>query len=780
MADGPGGPCSMRAREQSSAVAIRVLGVVQGVGFRPFVYRLATELNIVGHVRNTSEDVSILAQGPPPHVDEFVRRLRTDAPPLAHIREIAVAAVPVQELSGFEILASTFDPTKGQMVSPDVATCEECLAELLDEDDRRYRYPFTNCTNCGPRFTIIRDMPYDRPNTTMDVFDMCDDCRVEYEDPLNRRFHAQPNGCPVCGPHVTLLDAGGRVVDKADPIAATARLLERGHIVAIKGLGGYLLACDATSGAAVQRLRDRKCRPSKPLAVMVRDVQRAEAHCEIDEAERSLLTSAAAPIVLLRWRDGSSICREVAPSLRFLGVMLPYTPLHHTLLRECPRPLVMTSGNLSEEPIVADNQEALERLAGIADYFLAHNRGIHSRYDDSVVMVVDGAPQFLRRARGYAPRPIELPFDAGHVLAVGPQLKNTFCMTKGRSAFVSQHIGDLDSLETLEHFEETIELYRHLFRIEPELVAHDLHPDYPSTSFALQYAGNAMPAVAVQHHHAHIAGCMVENGTTSPVIGVAFDGAGLGTDGAIWGGEFLVCTLENMRRVGQLEYMPLPGGDSATLNPYRTAISYVTSLLGSGALARCRGLLADLQERETEIIVRQVERRLNTPDTSSMGRLFDVVSAMLGVRKTVSYEGQAAIELEMAAHSHGAVFPEGGYRFDIDDSGGFQTVRLASVVAAVLEDTESGQSRPLVAARFHEAVARMTVDVCNRIRQDTGLAVVALSGGVFQNRLLLHRTSMLLKQESFEVLTHTSLPANDGCISLGQAVVAASARKTRE
>ena len=471
----------MDAEERTNAVAIRVLGVVQGVGFRPFVYRLATELGVAGHVRNTSEDVSILAEGSASHIETFVHRLREDAPPLARIRNLAVTTTQPQGLSKFSILESTFDPSKGQLVSPDVATCESCLADILDEDNRRYRYPFTNCTNCGPRFTIIRDMPYDRRHTTMDAFQMCDECRAEYEDPLNRRFHAQPNACPVCGPHLTLVDSRGHTLDSDDALADTARLLKTGSIVAIKGLGGFLLACDATSPETVTLLRKRKRRPDKPFAVMVRDLMEARQHCCVNDAEQTLLTSTAAPIVLLPWREESNICREVAPGLSFMGIMLPYTPLHHILLRECQRPLVMTSGNLSEEPIVADNEEALERLAGIADYFLLHNRPIHSRYDDSVVMVADHIPQFLRRARGYAPSPIDLPFDAPQVLAVGPQLKNTFCLTKGHTAFVSQHIGDLETREAEAAFERVLEDLMRMYRVTPEIVAHDLHPAYLST-----------------------------------------------------------------------------------------------------------------------------------------------------------------------------------------------------------------------------------------------------------------------------------------------------------
>lgn len=765
----------MDVEERRNAVVIRVLGVVQGVGFRPFVYRLATELAIVGHVRNTSEDVSILAEGPASRVNEFVRRLREDAPPLARIRHLSVTNTQPQGASHFAILESSFDPSKGQLVSPDVATCDACLADIFDTNNRRYRYPFTNCTNCGPRFTIIRDMPYDRVNTTMDRFKMCEDCRIEYEDPLNRRFHAQPNACPVCGPRLTLLDSKGNSVDTVDPLASTARLLDTGNIVAIKGLGGFLLACDATSADAVELLRERKRRPAKPFAVMVRDMEEARNHCDINNDEQSLLSSSAAPIVLLRWKkEESNICEEVAPRLGFMGIMLPYTPLHHVLLRDCSRPLVMTSGNMSEEPIAADNDEALERLCGIADYFLIHDRPIHSRYDDSVMMVANSTPQFLRRARGYAPNPIDLPFDAPEVLAVGPQLKNTFCLTKGRTAFVSQHIGDLDSVETLDHFEKTINLYRHLFKVEPQLVVHDLHPDYPSSGYARQLASKGMPTLAVQHHHAHAVSCMVENGIADPVIGVAFDGAGLGTDGAIWGGEFLVCDHRTMRRAGHLEYMPLPGGDAATMRPYRTATAYVMSLLGERSLERSPMLAATLSPAERDVILRQIEGRLNTPDCSSMGRLFDAVSALVGLREVVSYEGQAAVELETEAHQYHSDAPIGRYVFDVESNSGVHIVRIAPVLSGVLKDIETQADIPTIAASFHEAVAQMAVEVCRRVREQNGITRVALSGGVFQNRLLLQRTMSLLSDDGFMPLVHTALPANDGCISLGQAAIAAS------
>ena len=489
-------------------LSIRVRGIVQGVGFRPFVYRLARDAGLSGWVRNTSEGVHIEVDGPRQSTGAFLRELRENAPPLSHIEEVKTEELPRRGFVQFEIRDSLFEEGKSQLVSPDVATCPDCLQELLDTTDRRHRYPFTNCTNCGPRFTIITDMPYDRPNTTMKSFTMCPTCQAEYDDPLDRRFHAQPNACPSCGPSLKLLDANGAPVECVDPLARTSTLLKEGSIVAVKGLGGFLLACDATSSQAATLLRDRKQRPAKPFAVMVKDLEVAAQHCNFSQQEASLLASPAAPIVLVRWKNSSTICHEVAPGLLYLGLMLPYTPLHHVLLRDCDVPLIMTSGNLSEEPIAADNDEALRRLADIADYFLVHNRPIHSRYDDSVAMIVDESIQMLRRARGYAPSPVELPYESPRVLATGAQTKNTFCFTKGHHAFVSQHIGDLDSVETLDHFETTVRLYTSLFRAEPELVAHDFHPDYLSTRYAREMAERGLKACAVQHHHAHIAACM--------------------------------------------------------------------------------------------------------------------------------------------------------------------------------------------------------------------------------------------------------------------------------
>ena len=754
-------------------VTLRIEGVVQGVGFRPYVYRLASSLGLAGSVRNTSRNVTIEVEGSPDKVEEFIRRLPREAPPLARIHDVATEDSPPRNADRFEILESVSDKAKGQLVSPDIATCRACLAELLDHTDRRYRYPFTNCTNCGPRFTIIVDMPYDRPNTTMASFAMCPQCGAEYTDPTDRRFHAQPNACPVCGPSLRLLRGDGCEEPCADVVARTAALLDEGHIVALKGLGGFLLACDATAPEVVGKLRERKRRPSKPFAVMVRDIETARLHCDLTEEEEALLSSPAAPIVLARWRAASTVCAEVAPCLSFLGVMLPYTPLHHLLMREFERPLVMTSGNLTEEPIAAEDDEALLRLRGIADCFVTHNRPIHSRYDDSVVMATPGRVHVLRRARGYAPYPVPLPAAVPPVLAVGPQTKNTFCLAEGHRAFVSQHIGDLDSVETFDHFERTIELYRRLFGIEPVLVAHDLHPDYASTPLARRLAPSSQALRAVQHHHAHIVACMTENDVQEPVIGVAFDGAGLGGDGHIWGGEFLVCDASTSRRAGHLEYLPLPGGDAAVLRPYRIAAAYITKLLGEHRLAECPQVADALAGDERRVLLRQMETGLNTPLTSSMGRLFDAVAAMTGVRGIIDYDAQAAIELEMAAHRQGSDGDDRRYAFDIERVDGMYIVRCASLLNAVLRDISDGVPAPCIASAFHDAVVRMTVDVCTRISEDTGIRTVALSGGVFQNRILIERTPEQLGSAGFRVLLHTLLPSNDGCVSLGQAVIAA-------
>ncbi|MCL0102867.1 carbamoyltransferase HypF, partial [Dehalococcoidia bacterium] len=616
---------------------IGVQGVVQGVGFRPFIFRLAHEHGLAGWVRNTSGEVNIEVEGE--EVERFLADLEAKAPPLARIEQVTTTIHPPKGYTEFVIKDSLPQEGEYQLVSPDIATCRECQNEILSPDDRRYRYPFTNCTNCGPRFTIIEDIPYDRASTTMRHFVMCPDCQREYDDPLNRRFHAQPNACPRCGPHLTLVDNGGNPVICDDPIAATADLFKQGRIVAIKGLGGFLLACDATNPQTVNLLRDRKRRPGKPFAVMVPTLREAKRHCVVSPEEEILLESSQCPIVLLEWRGDSVVSPEVAPGIEYLGIVLPYTPLHHLLLREAGLPLVMTSGNLSEEPIARDNDEALRRLSGIADYFLLHNRDIYSRYDDSVYIVEEAKPRAVRRARGYAPYPICLPFKASQILACGAEEKNTFCLTRENHAFLSQHVGDMENEETLEQFEKTIDLYRRLFRIHPEVVAYDMHPDYLATKYALELAERQpdLKLVPVQHHHAHVVSCLVENGAAEPVIGVAFDGTGYGTDGTIWGGEFLIADWSGFERMGHLEYVPMPGGAAAIKKPYRMALGYLFSL----GIAEGVPLLSRVDPTEVQLIRQQVERKINSPLTSSVGRLFDGVAALAGVRDEINYEAQA-------------------------------------------------------------------------------------------------------------------------------------------
>ena len=749
-------------------LSISVRGVVQGVGFRPFVYQLANKHELRGWVLNTSGGVKIEVEGEREALEQFLTELEREAPPLARIEDIMAVSAPPVGYTDFEIRRSLAEEGEYQLVSPDIATCDACKGELLSPDDRRYRYPFTNCTNCGPRFTIIEDIPYDRPKTTMRRFVMCPDCQREYDDPLDRRFHAQPNACPKCGPSLELLDGDGDVIACDDVITASAGLLKEGEIMAIKGLGGFHLACDATSDEAVELLRHRKRRPYRPLAIMLATMEQVKEHCLVSVEEEKLLTSPQCPIVLLRWKDDSSVSRKVAPGLKYLGVMLPYTPLHHVLLREIGLPLVMTSGNLSEEPIAKDNDEALRRLKGITDYFVVHNRDIYARYDDSVAIVEGQKPQLVRRARGYAPYPIHLPFKTKkQVLACGAELKNTLCITKDNYAFISQHIGDMENLETMEHFESTIELYKKLFRLEPEVVAYDLHPEYLSTKYAKERAGD-LTLVAVQHHHAHIVSCMVENGVQEPVIGVAFDGTGYGSDGTIWGGEFLVADYKGFDRVGHLEYVPMPGGAAAIERPYRMAFSYIFNLLGESVIDGELPFLRDVDRYEKEVMKRQIEKGINCPLTSSCGRLFDGISALLSIRGSVDYEAQAAVELEMAAPDE--INDTEAYPFSIVKQDGVRVVRLKELFEAIIHDI-GRLPVGIISLRFHRTVARMTAEMCRQIAADSGLCKIALSGGVFQNRLLLRLTVAALEKEGFEVLTHSLVPTNDGGISLGQAVI---------
>lgn len=753
---------------------VKVTGVVQGVGFRPFVYTLAQRFNLTGWVLNHSGGVDIEIEGAPNDVMHFLQALRDEAPPLAHVTRIDVQPVVPDGYERFEIRQSVEQAGQFLLISPDVATCADCLRELFDPDDRRYRYPFINCTNCGPRFTIIEDIPYDRPKTTMRIFPLCEACREEYENPANRRFHAQPNACATCGPHLWLTDAQGRSLvagpEIADNEAVLSRLrqyLREGAIVALKGLGGFQLVCDATQLEVVARLRERKRRPDKPFAVMMQDLDQVRHYTFCSEAEAAVLQSPQAPIVLLRQRSDAQppLAEAVAPRLTSIGVMLPYTPLHHLVLRDYGLPLVMTSGNLSEEPIAKDNGEALERLDTIADVFLFHNRDIYARYDDSVVQVLSEAPSrpyMLRRARGYAPFPVTLPHDVGQLLAVGPHLKNTFALTRERYAFVSQHIGDLDDWDTLQHYQNTLETYLRLFRMEPQRVVCDSHPDYLSTRIAEEFARERnLPApTRVQHHRAHIAACLADNGWSleqGPVIGIALDGTGYGDDGLIWGGEWFIGDYRHLERVFWIEPLPLPGGEAAIHQPWRIAIAYVLTLAPH--------LYPDnFYAREAPLIQQQIARGLNVPYTTSMGRLFDAVSALLGVRPTTSYEAQAAIELQHLAAQGKA---ETAYPFTLEG----QTIRLSPLFEALLQDRVRDVAIPDIAARFHLTITEMILQTCEFLRTQTGISTVALSGGVFQNDLLLNWGLARLRDRDFNVLIHRQVPCNDGGIALGQAIL---------
>ncbi|MBK9925153.1 MAG: carbamoyltransferase HypF [Anaerolineales bacterium] len=763
---------------------IHISGIVQGVGFRPFVYGLAARFALNGWVRNTSAGVDIEVDGDKDVLDSFLKALRDEAPPLSRIDELTASYGPASGFSTFDIVHSEAIPSAFQPISPDVSVCDDCLREMLDPNDRRFRYPFINCTNCGPRFTIIQDIPYDRPKTTMAPFAMCPDCEREYKDPLNRRFHAQPVACPVCGPQVTFERLNvGTLASSDEAIIKTQDAFLKGDIVAIKGLGGFHLACDATNSQAVSELRKRKLRVDKPFALMMPNVEMIERHCFVSEAERELLTSSARPIVLLKRKPESNIAEEVAPKQDWIGVMLPYTPLHHLLFTDSMPPLVMTSGNLSEEPIATDNDEARTRLASLADAFLMHNRDIHIRCDDSVVRAFDHRPLTIdrdlsstvrrpssvypiRRSRGYSPFPVKLPFEVPQILAAGSELKNTFCITNKNYAFLSHHIGDMENYETLKSYEQGVEHFERLFRVKPEAIAYDLHPNYLATRYALERAEREnIPTIGVQHHHAHIVACMAEHGLdgSHPVIGVSFDGTGYGEDGAIWGGEFLVADYKSYQRAFHLEYFPLPGGDAAVKKPARTALALLWSL-GLEWDERLASVM-EFSETERTLLRTQLEKKINTPSTSSMGRLFDAVAALAGVRQAVNYEGQAAIEFEALGDSA----EEEIYSFGLNQD----QVQLRGVIQALIKDVMAGIPTSKVSARFHNGLAEGVRMVVRKMSQDSGIREVALSGGVWQNITLLRRTLSLLENDGFEVYIHREVPTNDGGLSLGQAMIAA-------
>lgn len=749
---------------------IEVSGIVQGVGFRPYIYRLAVERNLAGRISNTAAGVVIEIEGQAEIVDDFLARLPLEAPPLARITGIAVRDLPCDHDSAFRIVASEAGAERRALISPDVAICDDCLRELFDPADRRYLYPFINCTNCGPRYTIVRDIPYDRARTSMNVFRMCLACQAEYDDPLNRRFHAQPNACWQCGPQVELWERNGNRFQTDDPMAAATAMLHLGFTVAVKGLGGFHLACDATNPAAVERLRERKRRVEKPFAVMVPDVATVELFCELDSDSRALLLRPERPIVLLPKKERSAIADCVAPHNRYLGVFLPYTPLHHVLFHAGQfRALVMTSGNLSEEPIAIDNQEALERLRGLADYFLVHNREILLRSDDSVVRMVSGRARQMRRSRGYVPVPVFLHKDVPPILAVGGELKNTICITKGSHAFLSQHIGDLENLESYRFFEEVVAHMRRILEIEPRIIAYDLHPNYFSTRWALAQSGAQL--IGVQHHHAHIAACMAENHLEGRVIGIALDGTGYGTDGHLWGGEVIVADYCDFERVAHFNYVPMPGGAAAIREPWRMAVGYLAHHFGEEFLRFPIPFVSQLDPHGVETLLRMIRSGFNSPLTSSCGRLFDAVAALVGLRHRINYEAQAAIELEMCMMD--SPTNDLAYPLELRQEKWGWEIDSRPLFSALLNDLREGLPIGAISRKFHNALVEVFDRLAVILSDRFGLNHFCLSGGTFQNVNLLERLTGRLESRGFRVFTHAEVPAGDGGLSLGQALVAA-------
>jgi hydrogenase maturation protein HypF len=760
-------------------LAIKVSGIVQGVGFRPFIYRLANRFQLGGRVYNNSNGVEIEIQGNADRIAEFIKTLSEQPPPLALITEIQTSELAVSEQSGFKIIASFSEPQKNTLISPDIATCQDCRQELLDPHNRRYFYPFINCTNCGPRYTIITDIPYDRPKTSMANFEMCARCRGEYEDPAHRRFHAQPNACPDCGPRLRLLDREGNIFDP-QPISKTVDLLHGGAIIAIKGIGGFHLAVDAKNNQAVQRLRERKHRFEKPLALMVRDIQTAEQLVELSPAQQSLLASLQRPIVLCRKREKAGISSLISLDNNYLGLMLPYSPLHEILFALGKfDALVMTSANMSEEPICYQNEECLQLLPEVADYFLEHNRDIYIRCDDSVMRIGNNKPLFIRRSRGYAPRPILLKNKGRSVLAVGGHLKNTICLTKDNLAFISQHIGDLENVTTLQVFEQTIQHLQKLMEIEPQHIIHDLHPDYLSTKWVQENA--RIPFSGLQHHYAHILSVMAECGLEQPVIGLALDGAGYGPDGTIWGGEVLLCDLHEFQRYGHFENVPMPGGEQAILQPWRMAAAYLKQYCTeSGKLIR---QFFPHQGQQLDLLDQMLIKKINSPLTSSCGRLFDAVAALLGLKNTVAYEGQAAIILEaqcekpayrLPAVRHGQVEVKAKDTLDIGEilikkMDGCYLLSAEEIIPKIVKYKLQNRNVALLSNAFHNRLIAGLVKIIIQAQKETDINIVALSGGCFQNMILLENLVQHLQAQGLIVYYNTQVPANDGGISLGQA-----------
>ncbi|UCE66220.1 MAG: carbamoyltransferase HypF [Candidatus Zixiibacteriota bacterium] len=745
---------------------IRVNGIVQGVGFRPFAYRLANELNLAGFVINSSDGVVIEIEGPKTIIDEFYSRLMTESPALSQITESDIAEIDAVGENDFVIKASKKDRLSATLISPDIATCDDCLRELFDPADRRYRYPFTNCTNCGPRYTIVESIPYDRAKTSMKVFPMCADCLKEYNDPANRRFHAQPNACPVCGPQLMLYDRKGQI-DVEDPLREVVNLLRNGNIIAVRGIGGFHLAVDGYNNDAILELRKRKGRAEKPFALMAPDIVSIKKFCFVSKDENKLLTDYTRPIVLLRKKPVCDLAESIAPNNIYLGFMLAYSPLHHLLLRDNFDALVMTSGNYSEEPIAIFNDEALQRIKPLSDYFLLHDREILQRCDDSIARIKSGTARMIRRSRGYVPRPVFLPKPLyKRILAVGGELKNTIALSRGNTVFLSQHIGDLDNPSAYSFFENSIDHLKAILEIEPELIACDLHPEYLSTKWAKKQ--NKLPVIEIQHHHAHLVSVMSENGITDKTMGIIYDGTGYGTDGSIWGGEILIGDAAGYERPFHLEPVPMPGGTAAIQNPWRMAVSHLYKSYGDDLFKLDLPILRVIGMADVGLIVQMIRKNINSPLTSSCGRLFDAVSAILGIRNTINFEAQAAMELEMAIDENCSDY----YEDAVSDLLSGVSINTTPLIKAVVNDILKGEDVGVISAKFHRTLAEISVKAVKRIRERYKINTVGLSGGVFQNGYFFNHLYERLNSEGFNVITHSKVPTNDGGLSLGQIVIA--------
>lgn len=750
------------------AKRLKINGIVQGVGFRPFIFQLAVGNRLCGKIENTADGVSIFVEGTPENIESFCRTIPVKKPPIAQITHMLISDAPVKGYSNFSIQSSKgHQELKSTLISPDVSICNDCLSELFDPKNRRFHYPFINCTNCGPRYTIIDHIPYDRPYTSMKHFQMCPECREEYDDPLDRRFHAQPNACFRCGPMVSLHTDKGEKVETGNPIQKTIELLKAGKIIAIKGLGGFHLAVDAENNNAVANLRRKKTREEKPLALMARDIEKIKEFAELNAEEEKVLLSPARPITIVKKRRRSSIAKLVAPGNQYLGVMLPYTPLHYLLLSYPFSALVMTSGNKSEEPISISNQDAFQKLGAIADFFLIHNRDIYLRSDDSIVRVAGETTLQVRRSRGYVPVPIFLGSKTEEVLACGAELKNTICLTRGNQAFLSQHIGDMENPSTEAFFLKTIKHMQQVLDIHPDVIAYDLHPDYLSTAYAA--AQKNKQKIGVQHHHAHIVSCMAENKIQEPVIGLAFDGTGYGTDGKIWGGEVLLADPGKFDRLAHLSYIPMPGSTAAIKEPWRMGVSYLLDSFGETFREFNLPMFQTIDDSKINTIARMVTGRINAPMTSSLGRLFDGIASIMGLRYRVSFEGQAAMEMEMTAD--GSI--EGSYEYSWQEGTPFQ-IDVKPIVQGVVRDVINHISQPVICGKFHNTLIHLFTELSEVIRKTTGLNRIALSGGVFQNQILLKGFSRSLAGKGFKVLSHSMVPCNDGGISLGQAIIASA------